>query len=167
MEWYVLPFKAWGCKGSSTAKNFYYMWDESNAGGQTALGLLRRLWMVNSEPDHFTENAKQHVRSRPERHSLGSARPRCRRTAQVRVVGVDTFCLFSSLELFPGPDIGLSTSKYNVLGSITWPHLKEAVVFFSFIPKLISRWLCWSHNGRAFCPVAKVSRFTGSGPPSI
>ena len=37
------------------------------------------------------ENAKQHVRSRPERHQLASARSRRRRTAQVGVVGVDFF----------------------------------------------------------------------------
>ena len=68
----------------------------------------------NSGPDHLFENAKQHVRSRPERFQLmGSARSRqhrCRRTAHVRVIRRTG--AISSPWYRP-------RYKYNVLGSIT------------------------------------------------
>ena len=53
--------------------------------------------------------------------------------------------LFSSPEPFPRP-VGLSTGRYNVLGSITCPYLKEAAPFAVYIRSYNYSRLCWSHN---------------------
>ena len=138
----------------STAKDFYHLWDEGNAGGAAHRPQMEEQW-TRSFIWLSPNSTSVHDPS-----SISWWDLRALRSTVVDVLRRSE--LLSNLEPFPRPGIGRTTGNYSVLGS-TCPYVKESVVFSVFIRSEFLNDYTGPIMKRILCPVAKVSRFTDSG----